>query len=152
MTLNLKDSVKNMSKKNIHAESRFRWIRWTARIWGTLIVAFVLLFILGTIYSLITTGDADPNAQENIPPIEYSGPLLMFLSTIGLAIAWKWESIGGGLAFGFQLMFLIILPFQDQISLKMSFIGPLTISLFVMIPGLFYLVYWRRSRYSINPA
>jgi hypothetical protein len=146
--LELADSVRSMYKDATNTEVRSKWIRWTARIWGALIIAFVVLFVIGSIHSLITTGESDPNAQENIPLIEYSGPILLFLSTVGLAIAWKREKIGGGIAVGFQLLFLIILPFQDPISLKMSFIGPLMISLFVMIPGLFFLAYWRRSVHS----
>ncbi len=121
------------------------WIRLTARIWGSLIVAFVLLFVIGMIYNLITSGEADPNAEDDIALIEYSGPVLILLSSIGLAIAWRSEAIGGGLAVAFQLIFLILLPFQDTISLKMSFIGPLIISLIMMMPGLLYLAYWRRS-------
>jgi hypothetical protein len=134
-----------MPEEGFHPGRRPGWIRWTARIWGSLIVIFVLFIVVATLYSLITTGEADPNSEDDIPLIEYSGPVLFSLSAVGLAIAWKWEGLGGGLAITFQILFLILLPFQDPLSLKMSFIGPLMISLIVMIPGLFHLASWRIS-------
>jgi hypothetical protein len=147
-----KDSVRVMKRNDPISSIKTRSIRWIARIWGSLIVIFVLLFVIGMTYNIITIGEADPHSEDDIPPIEYSGPILMFLSTVGLAIAWKWEGLGGGLAIGFQVLFLIVLPFQDPISFKMQFLGPLMISLIVMIPGLFYLAYWRMSKIPGNTA
>jgi hypothetical protein len=123
-----------------------KWLKWTARIWGSLIVAVVLLIVIGYAYNLITMGEADPYAEEDIPPIEYSGPVLLFLSTIGLAIAWKWEGLGGGIAVSLQILFMIFLIVQEPPTLNMSFIGPLMISLTVVIPGLLYLWFWRSKK------
>jgi hypothetical protein len=47
-----------------------KWIRWVARIWGTLIVAFTLLMLIGYAWNWVTTGKADPHAVEDYPPIE----------------------------------------------------------------------------------
>jgi len=33
-----------------------KWIRWIARIWGTLIVAFTLLMLIGYAWNWVTTG------------------------------------------------------------------------------------------------
>ena len=123
---------------------KIKWVKWTARIWGTLIVAYVLLIVIGLAYNLITLGEADPHAEENIPLIEYSGPIFVFISTIGLALALKWEGIGGSIAVVSQLFFLLFLIIQEPVSLEFSFIGPLIISMFIIIPGLFYIGYRRR--------
>ena len=41
-----------------------KWIRWIARIWGTLIVAFTLLMLIRYAWNWVTTGKADPHADE----------------------------------------------------------------------------------------
>ena len=63
-----------------------KWIRWIARIWGTLIIAFTLFMLIGYTWNWVTTGKADPNAVEDYPPIENVPPLFAFLSVLGLAL------------------------------------------------------------------
>jgi len=53
-----------------------KWIRWIARIWGTLIVAFTLLMLIGYAWNWVTTGEVDPYAAEDYPPIENLPPVL----------------------------------------------------------------------------
>lgn len=121
-------------------------IRWTARIWGSLILAIVLFITLGYSYNLITEGEADPHAEEDIPPIEYSGPVLIFVSAIAFAFAWKFELIGGAIAASAQVLFIILQIVQEPISAEASFTAPLVISLFVMLPGLLFLICWKYSK------
>jgi hypothetical protein len=121
-------------------------IRWTARIWGALIILYVSIIIIGIIYSLITTGEADPHAEEDIPLIEYSGPVLFSISTIGLAVAWKFEGVGGAIVVLAQVLFMILHMVQEPISAEASFIFPMLLSIFVMIPGILFLISWNGSR------
>ena len=74
-----------------------KWIRWIARIWGTLIVAFTLLMLIGYAWNWVTTGKADPHAVEDYPPIETLPPLFALLSVLGLGVAWRWEGLGGAI-------------------------------------------------------
>jgi hypothetical protein len=135
--------MKRNDRKN---SRRIKVIRWIARIWGSLILAIVLFITLGYSYNLITEGEADPYAEEDIPPIEYSGPVLMLVSTIGLAIAWKFEGVGGLITVGAQVLFIILQFIQEPISLEAIFIVPLILSLFVMLPGLLFVMYWKETK------
>ncbi len=55
-------------------------IRWIARIWGTVIIAFTLLMLIGYAWNWVTTGKADPHAVEDYPPIENLIPITLGLS------------------------------------------------------------------------
>lgn len=127
-------------------EYRNRRIRRVGRIWGTVIIAYVVLIILGMVISLITEGEADPNSEDDIEIIEYSGPVLVFLSTAGLAIAWKKEGIGGSITVACQVLFLILLPFHRTVSFDLRFMFPLLISLYIMVPGILFIAYCKRTR------
>lgn len=144
--------MRHMKKNEGNVGSMNKRIMWTARIWGSVIIAFVGFFIIATLYSLITTGEADPYAEENIPAIEYSGPVLMVISTMGLAMAWKFEGVGGSITVGGQMLFMIFHLIQRPISLEASFIFPILLSIFVMVPGIFYLAYWKRTRGAKEPV
>ena len=65
-------------------------ICWIARIWGTLILVFVLFFIVALIVGGDESGEGLFNTKEIITFIFFP------LSTvIGLGIALKWEGFGG---------------------------------------------------------
>jgi hypothetical protein len=123
-----------------------KWICWIARVWGALIVVYVLLVIVSTIWNWLTTGIADQHAIENINTIEYVGPVFIFISTLGLGIAWRWVKIGGTVAVVFQLLFIVFHLFQKPISLDPSFIVPFLISIIIFFPGILFLVCWWRQR------
>jgi len=123
-----------------------KWICWIARVWGALIVVYVLLVIVSTIWNWLTTGIADPHAIENINNIDYVGPVFILISTLGLGIAWRWVKIGGTVAVVFQLLFLVFHLFQKPISLDPSFIVPCLISIIIFFPGILFLVCWWRQR------
>jgi hypothetical protein len=46
-----------------------RRMRWVARIWGTVVVALARLVFSGYAWSWVTTGEADPQAAEDILPL-----------------------------------------------------------------------------------
>ena len=63
----------NVSDVGDRATKRIRWI---ARIWGAVLVAFTLVILIDYTWNWVTTGEADPYAVEDYPPIENLPPLL----------------------------------------------------------------------------
>ena len=139
-----------MAKENGGSDSRDRvtkWIRWVARIWSVPIIVFALIFLAGTAWNLITTGVADPHAVEGYPWTENLPPIFLFLSILGLGIAWRWERLGGTMAVLFQLAMLATLLFQTPIARDFPRTAiPYLLWLIVTIPGVLFLVCWRRSQ------
>ena len=101
-------------------------IRWVARIWGTTILAFVLFFLFANIFGSEESGGIR-DVKEAISAI--SG----IIAIIGLAIALKWEGLGGLLTI-IGLTGLFIVRF-DLISNPYIIGG-------IAPPGILYLIYW----------
>ena len=101
-------------------------IRWIARIWGTTILAFVLFFLFANIFGSEESGGIR-DVKEAISAI--SG----IIAIIGLAIALKWEGLGGLLTI-IGLTGLFIVRF-DLISNPYIIGG-------IAPPGILYLIYW----------
>ena len=74
-----------------------KWLRLIARIWGTLVLGFILLYTVGGL----------PYIIENWSPREYLNPITLFLSVMGLAIAWQREGLGGLISIIFILANII---------------------------------------------
>jgi hypothetical protein len=78
---------------------------------------------------------------ENLPPI------FLLLSILGLGIAWRWERLGGTITVVCLLVVVVLLLFQTPIT--RNFPGtaiPYLLSLIIAVPGVLFLVCWRRSR------
>lgn len=120
-------------------------IRWIARIWSAFLIAYVLLMLIGITVSLVTTGTADPNAEEDYPFIENLPPIFMFIAIFGLGIAWKWEKVGGSINLifcsGILPLLLIFWPLSE-----FRFVIPYIMLFIVAIPGMLFLVCWWRTR------
>lgn len=126
------------------------WIRRIARLWSVPIILYSLIMFTGYFWSWLTTGVADPYAVEDVPLFEALPPILIFISTIGLGIAWKWERLGGWVAFGFQVITLAILFIQRPITDEIQrWAIPYTLSIIVTIPGILFLISDKRSRHAI---
>lgn len=125
-----------------------RWMRWIARVWGTLIVLIALLFLVGYAWSWVTTGRADPYAVEDYPPMEDWPPRLIFLSVLGLALAWRWEGLGGAMAIFFQLANLPLLLIRWPIArgFPRYLLAPYGTWMMIVVPGILFMAYWWRSR------
>jgi hypothetical protein len=124
-----------------------KWIRWIARIWSLPIVVYVLLMLVGYAWNWANMGVADPYAVEDYPPIENLPPILMFLSVLGLGVGWRWERLGGMIAIVFQLAALAVLLIHSPLAQDFPRSAiPYLLSVIVTIPGLLFLVCWRRSR------
>ena len=136
-----------MAKGNGSRDRVTKWIRWIARIWSLPIVVYALLMLIGYAWNWATGGLADPHAVEDYPPIENLPPIFMLLSILGLGIAWRWERLGGVIAIAFQVAVLAVLLTQRLLTQDFTRSAiPYILSVIVVIPGMLFLVCWRRSR------
>jgi hypothetical protein len=136
-----------MAKENGNQDRGTKWMRWIARIWSVPIIVGALLFLVGSAWNLATTGVADPHAVEDYPPAEVLPPIFLLLSILGLGIAWRWERLGGTIAVVFQVAVILVLLIQRPITQDFPrFALPYLLSLIIAIPGVLFLVCWRRSR------
>jgi len=124
------------------------WIRRIARIWSFPIIVYSLIMFAGYTWNLVTTGTADPYAVEDVSLVETLPPILMFLSVLGLGIAWRWEKLGGAISLLFLLATIVVLLSQGPITQELSRAAiPFLMSLLIAIPGILFFVYgWRSSR------
>jgi hypothetical protein len=136
-----------MADINDSGDRGTKLIRRIARIWSAPIILYSLMQLTGYAWNWLTIGKADPYAVEGYPFIEAVPPILLFLGVIGLAIAWRWERLGGAINLVFTLavvaVLLITRPLTEDFFRSAA---PYLISIVVAIPGILFLVYWRRSR------
>lgn len=125
-----------------------KWIRWIARIWGGLVLAVALLYLVAYAWSWVTTGDADPHTVPDYPPIENLPPVLMLVGALALGIAWRWEGVGGAITVVSQLVALPVLLIHWPIGegFPRYLVAPYGLALVIAIPGALFLVCWWRSR------
>ncbi|NDJ76483.1 MAG: hypothetical protein GYB65_09505 [Chloroflexi bacterium] len=142
-----------MSNVNDVGERATTRIRWIARIWGTVLVAFTLLIITGYAWNWVTTGTADPNAVEDYPPIENLPPVFLALSVLGLGMAWRWERAGAGMAIIFALATLPVLLVHWPIThdFPRYLVAPYGTWMLIALPGILFLISWRRSQERVIP-
>lgn len=135
-----------MTNQRVDADPWRKWTHWLARIWSAPIILYSLIMFVGYFWNWATNGPADPYAVESVPFIEVLPPILMFFSTIGLAIAWRREKIGGLVALGFQLITVVVLFIERPIGGDFSRSAiPYLMSLAIIIPGLLFFLSSRRS-------
>ena len=119
-------------------------VLWAARIWGGLILAFVLIFLVAEIIGAISgksNGRGFSSAQEVFAFICFP-----IGTIVGLTLAYKWEGLGGLIASLGLIFMLVILTFfmprPEHVSLT-DFIKHFSIFIFFIFPpGLLYLTYW----------
>ena len=128
-----------MDDTNSNYERTTNLIRRIARIWSIVIIALVLLIFIAEI---IGTFVPDQSMNESYPWYENLIPLSMFLSVVGLAIAWRWEGFGSVLC-----IFFVIATYIMYVAFVRSdrglYIVPLILSP-ILIPGILFLVSWLR--------
>jgi hypothetical protein len=116
-------------------------LRWIARIWSIVIIAFVLIMLIGYAVNWVKTGTADSHAMKDYPAIENMIPLTLILSVLGLGIAWRWEGLGGAINISFYLANLAVHFWM--ISPRPY---PYPIAIAILTPGILFLVCWWISR------
>ncbi len=122
-------------------------LRRIARIWSVPLGIYALLALAQALWNLATVGVVDPHAVEGYGPAESLPPFLMFLSILGLALAWRWEGWGGAIAVFFQLAaFLVLLVTRPITQDFPRTVVPYAMSLVIGAPGVLFLVCWWRGR------
>jgi hypothetical protein len=136
-----------MAKGNGSRDRVTKWIRWIARICSFPILVYALLMLVGYVWNWVTGGVADPYAVEEVPLIEALPPIFMFLSIVGLGIAWRWERLGGTIAIAFQLAVLPLLLIHWPLTHDFPRLAvPYLLLVIITIPGVLFLVCGWRSK------
>jgi len=138
--------------------SNKRRMRWIARIWSVPLIAYALLMVIGTGWSWISTGTADPYAAEDVTLFETLPPILMALSIAGLAVAWRSERAGALITLLLEAAVLSLLVLQSplQPAETRTWI-PYIMGLLVVIPGILFMLSSRKERTTagdtaVNPT
>ncbi|NOZ39800.1 MAG: hypothetical protein GXP24_06190 [Planctomycetes bacterium] len=111
-------------------KSVFHVLRWTARVIGSSILAFVLVHLVSE--GLPKIGDIAPGEW-----LLWTGFLL---SLIGFALLWKWELTGGIVALAGIALFYVM-----NFALSGKFPGGWVFPIF-FVPGVFSIVCWLTDR------
>ncbi len=136
-----------MTKDRDTNDRAMKWIRRIARIWSFPIIVYALMMLTDYAWNWMTTRKANPYVVEGTSFVEALPPILMFLSVLGLGIAWRWEKLGGAIALVFQLATLLVLLIQIPITQDFPRSAiPYLMLVIVAIPGILFLVGWWRSR------
>ena len=110
-------------------------IRWIARIWGSISLAF-LVFFVGAHLIASLTGDGEPLGKFNSESEMISFAFFPVSLIIGLGIAWKWEGLGGLITIAGIIGFHVMRP---DLIFNVMIDG-------LAAPGLFYIIYWFLTR------
>jgi hypothetical protein len=136
-----------MTNETATGDHATKWIRRIARIWSFPIIVYSLIMLTGYAWNWMTIGKADPYTVEGYPIVEALPPILMFLSVLGLGLAWRWDGLGGAIVLVFQLATLLLLLIQRPITHDFTRSAlPYLMSMVIAIPGILFLLCWWRSR------
>ncbi len=84
----------------------------------------------------VTIGNADPYAVEGYSLVEALPPILIFLSVLGLGIAWRWERLGGAITLVFLFATILLLLIQNPLTQDFYRIAiPYLMSMVIAIPN-----------------
>ena len=106
-----------------------KWIpvvRWVARIWslGPVIIALVVI-----VFSRSEEG-------VTVPWTDWAALGLLGISVIGLALAWRWERLGGWISVAALAVFLIVF----LITVERSFPGFVIFLVGIGVPAVLFLI------------
>ena len=109
-----------------NSRSWVRVTRWVARIWSLGPILFALAEILF------------PHAEEGVavPWTDWVTLSIAFISVIGLAIAWRWERLGGWISLVALAVFLVLF----LITVERSFPGFLIFLVGIGVPAVLFLI------------
>jgi len=108
-------------------------LRWIARVWSLVILAFALIIIFSP----------DPYATgEPIPLTTYVLLGLWGLSVVGLMVAWLWERLGALIAIGTMLVRELLFIITEG----RWYVNFLLLWAAFLPPAIMYLLAWRMER------
>jgi hypothetical protein len=126
----------NMKKKN-----PYNWLRWIARISGTLMVVFTLIMAIG---EFIEGQKRSTGAlQTSFTPLILTIFVIWGIALIGLVLSlWK-EGLGGIISIiSFMLMYILNLFNKEAVMRGNAII----VFLIFSIPSILYLIYWKLNK------
>jgi len=130
-----------MRNVNSISNRKRKWILRIARIWSFPIIVYSLMMLTSNFWNWVTIGKADPHTVEGYPIVEALPPIFMFLSVLGLGIAWRWERLGGAITLVFQIIVLILLLIQRPITQDFCWaVIPYLMWLVILFPGVMFFV------------
>ncbi|MCJ7625245.1 MAG: hypothetical protein MUO76_17245 [Anaerolineaceae bacterium] len=115
----------------INSRRSIKTLRRVARVWSIVVIAFTLLIAIGEI--------AFPHTEADVPFLEYLMPVSMFVSVLGLLIAWWREALGGGINIGFFLANIIIYYVVNDRFFPVRGLAILSLAI---VPGILFLICW----------
>ena len=116
-------------------------LRWTARISGTLLVAFTLFFVIASFIDSMNRNNESPLASFSTLIIIIF--IIWGIALTGLILAlWK-EGIGGFISLGSFILMYILNLFNTEASVRA---GALPVFLIFSVPSILYLIYWKLMR------
>lgn len=117
-------------------DRRTVWLRRVARVWSALVILIALMVLIGNIV-------APEETAADYPPAENLMPLAMGVSVLGLALAYRWELLGGLVNVLFWLLNVLLYWIIRGYFFPL---GALLALSPVMIPGVLFLICWWRER------
>ena len=139
-----------MTNTNHQDDRAAKWLRRIARLISIPLILYAFLLFVGYAWSWITTGVPDPHAAEDYPFIENLPPWFMFIAIVGLAMAWRWEKIGGIVNLVFCLLTVPVLFIHWPLSGDARYLMPYILLLIISFPGILFLLSWQRSKKTVS--
>ncbi len=119
-------------------------IRWVARVWSILIFLQVILLLVipGVNPIQAKTGAPEPGHFSDFIEVSFLG-----MAVLGLAIAWRLEGLGS------IITIIGVLTHHAAFRMILEYWYPgIVLSLFVILPGILFLVCWIYTRRSNQPV
>jgi len=110
-------------------ENKKGWVRvtrWVARIWSLGPILFVLLEVL----------TPDSELVEPVPWTDWLALSFVFISVFGLAVAWRWERLGGWISVSSLVVFTVLF----LISVERAFPVVLIFLVAIGVPAVLFLI------------
>jgi hypothetical protein len=122
-------------------KQRYSGIKWTARITGTLLIVFTLVFGIGSIIEGMNRNNGSPVTSLSTLIIVIF--IIWVIALAGLILAFWKEGLGGIISLsGFILMYILNL-FNTEASIRW---GAFPIFFIFSIPSIVYLCYWKLTK------
>jgi hypothetical protein len=102
-------------------------VRWTARVLAALLVGLVLVMFIG----ITLDGGVHPLELKGVEPLQMA---FFWTACLGMAVAWRWEVVGGALCLGGMTLF-----FAVEFAVNGGLPGGLVLYL-MPLPGILFLV------------
>ena len=132
-----------MADHEVRKNKTTELVRKTARVWSAVVIVLTLVIMAAHVIA--------PDTSPGYPKIELLLPTLMVLSVAGLAVAWRWETLGGAINL---VLFLAMVGLYWVLKGRFFPLRGLAVLSLAVVPGILFLICgWRVRTESplINP-